>query len=117
MGFVSEWKDNYVVRQVKNLKLPEFDDSETVRREFIFSGKVQRVGFRLEVFELAKRLGLTGWVQNLPEGSVRTQLQGERKRVEFLVEFMTSLKRARVDKVDSIQVEVVKNESGFRIKE
>ena len=117
MGFISEWKDNYVVRQVKNLKLPEFDDSETVRREFIFSGKVQKVGFRLEVFELANRLGLRGWVQNLPDGSVRAQLQGERERVEFLVDFMTSLKRARVDKVDSIQLEVVKDESGFRIKE
>jgi acylphosphatase len=117
MGFISEWKDNYVVRQVKKLKLPEFDDSETVRREFIFSGKVQKVGFRLEVFELANRLGLTGWVENLENGDVKAQLQGGRERIDFLVGFMKSLKRARVDEVTTAQLDCVDDEKSFIIKE
>ncbi len=116
MGFVSEWKDNYVVKQVKNLKLPEFKNSEKVREELVFSGKVQRVGFRLEVFELAKRLELTGWVENLSDGSVRAQVQGDKERIDFLAEFMKSLKRARVDKVLEIQLEVMEDEKGFIIK-
>src|SRR5690554_848325 len=117
MGFISEWQDNYVVKQVKNLKLPEFGESEIAREEVIFFGKVQKVGFRLEIYELAKRLGLTGWVQNLPDGSVRAELQGEKERIDYLVGFMRSLKRARVDKFHSVQVELEDDAKGFTIKE
>ena len=117
MGLISEWQDNYVVKQVRNLKLPEFNNSETIRQEIIFSGKVQKVGFRIEVYELANRLGLTGWVENLPDGSVRAQLQGEMDRIEFLVEFMKSLKRAKVKNVKTSELEILEDEEGFIIKE
>lgn len=117
MGFIRNWQNNYVVKQVENLELPEFKTSETRRREIIFSGRVQKVGFRLEVFELANRLGLTGWVQNLDNGSVRTQLQGGVNRIEFLVNFMESLKRAKVKKVDLIELDIQTDETEFVIKE
>lgn len=117
MGLIDEWKDNYVVKQVKKLKLPEFNGSEIVREEVVFFGKVQKVGFRLEVYELAKRLELTGWVQNLTDGSVRSHLQGEIERIDYLVKFMKSLRRARVEKVHSVQLELVEEEKEFIIKE
>ncbi|MGM0395948.1 MAG: acylphosphatase [Bacillota bacterium] len=117
MGFISDWQNNYVKKQVEDLKLQEFKPSEIRRKEIIFSGKVQKVGFRLEVFELANKLGLTGWVENLPDGSVKSQLQGEEDRIEFLVDFMRSLKRAKVDKVETTELEVLKDEKVFLIKE
>ncbi|WP_422485939.1 acylphosphatase [Gudongella sp. DL1XJH-153] len=117
MGFISEWQNNYVVKQVKNLRLPEFKTTEIRREEIEFSGKVQKVGFRLEVYELANRLGLTGWVENLPDGSVRAQFQGEMDRIEFLVEFMKSLKRAKVKNVKISELEILEDEKGFIIKE
>jgi acylphosphatase len=39
-------------------------------------GRVQGVGFRYYVLRLAGRQGLTGWVANEPDGSVRCVVEG-----------------------------------------
>lgn len=47
------------------------------RRRAIVLGRVQGVGFRRYARERAVDLGLTGWVRNLPDGSVEVWFQGE----------------------------------------
>lgn len=42
----------------------------------IVSGRVQGVWFRAGARQCALRLGLTGWVRNLPDGSVETRAFG-----------------------------------------
>jgi len=42
----------------------------------IFTGRVQRVGFRYHTYELARSLGLTGKVRNLMNGDVEIEVQG-----------------------------------------
>ena len=39
-------------------------------------GRVQGVGFRYAARNHARSLNLNGWVENLPDGSVRTAVQG-----------------------------------------
>jgi acylphosphatase len=39
-------------------------------------GRVQGVGFRFAARNRARELGLRGWVENLPDGSVRCAIQG-----------------------------------------
>lgn len=41
------------------------------------SGMVQGVGFRYSALTRARRLGLTGWVRNLPGGDVETRAFGD----------------------------------------
>ena len=48
------------------------------------SGRVQGVGFRWFVREEARRLGLSGWVTNLPTGEVEVSAGGEASLVERL---------------------------------
>ena len=107
-------QNNYVINQARNVKLPQFEPSEMVRRHFIFSGRVQKVGFRIEVIELAKRLGLTGWVNNLPNGDVEAQLQGAKNKIDFLVSFMESLKRIKITSKKEKDIEVIADEKEFQ---
>ena len=58
-----------------------------VRAHVYVSGRVQGVFFRTEAQDEATRLCVTGWVRNLPDGRVEAVFEGERDRVERLVEF------------------------------
>ena len=58
-----------------------------VRAHVFLSGRVQGVFFRSETKYEAKKLGVSGWVRNLPDGRVEAVLEGEEKSVKELVEF------------------------------
>ncbi len=53
-----------------------------------FEGRVQGVGFRYTAQNLARRLGIDGWVKNLPDGRVELFAQAKQ---EFLEKFVTEL--------------------------
>jgi len=46
-------------------------------RHVIFRGRVQGVGFRFTSQRIARRYGLSGWVRNLPDGTVEMFIQGD----------------------------------------
>jgi len=50
--------------------------------ECIITGRVQMVMFRDFACRRARRLGLSGTVQNLPDSSVRVIAQGEKDKLE-----------------------------------
>lgn len=52
-----------------------------------FTGRVQGVGFRYATLQVAKQFEVCGYVQNLPDGRVILEAEGEREQVEaFLAE-------------------------------
>lgn len=53
-------------------------------RHFIVTGFVQGVGFRWFTMRRAKSLGLTGWVRNLPDGSVEAWAEGDESALDLL---------------------------------
>ena len=55
---------------------------------FKVSGIVQGVFFRQSTREQAELLGITGWVRNLPDGSVEGQATGEEAMLETLREWL-----------------------------
>lgn len=116
MGFnyyLKKLRDAYVVNQVKHIKLPYFEPSPIVRKRLIFSGRVQKVGFRLETYELAKQLNLTGWVKNRKDKNVEAEIQGENDKIIFLIKYMQSLKRASVHDVATNEIPIVNYETDF----
>lgn len=114
MKAIKKFRNDYVIKQVQNAKIPEFPEDEIVRMKFYFSGRVQKVGFRLEISELSKRLGLTGFARNLPNKDVEVELQGQRNKIDFVVSFMQSLKRIKIVKLQCEEMEL-KEEHVFSI--
>jgi DNA ligase D-like protein (predicted 3'-phosphoesterase) len=51
-------------------------------------GKVQGVGFREEIVQRARRLGVMGWVRNAEDGGVHVHAEGPEPAVEELVSFL-----------------------------
>ena len=62
--------------------------SEAARVHAIVRGDVQGVGFRYFVADHARDAGLSGWVRNLPDGSVECVVQGEKDAVDGLLDLL-----------------------------
>jgi len=56
----------------------------------LVSGRVQGVGFRYSTCDEALRLGLAGWVRNLPSGGVEVLAQGAGADVDRLLVWLES---------------------------
>lgn len=70
------------------------------RARVLVSGHVQGVNFRYYTRWQAARNGVTGWVRNLPDGSVEAVFEGTRDAVERMIDWCrTGPPAARVDDV------------------
>ena len=73
-----------------------------VARHYRVGGRVQRVGFRYFVYDLACREGIAGWARNLPDGSVEVAAEGEAESIErFDLALRQGPRGARVDEVET----------------
>jgi acylphosphatase len=76
-----------------------------MRLKAVIRGEVQGVGFRWAVQRQAGELGLTGYAQNLPDGSVRVEAEGDPDRLDLLESFLHQGPRwAEVASLDSQRV-------------
>lgn len=58
----------------------------TLLRSVVFySGRVQGVGFRYTTLQVAKQFEVCGYVQNLPDGRVQLEAEGEKDQVDAFV--------------------------------
>lgn len=57
------------------------------RAKLIIKGIVQGVNFRYYTQREAKKYNLTGWVRNLPDGSVAVLCEGEEENVEAMIQW------------------------------
>jgi acylphosphatase len=79
-------------------------------------GGVQGVGFRFETRARAQSLGLSGWVRNLPDGSVEAAFEGDPERVESMIEWCRRGPHgARVDDIE-VSWEEPTGETGFAVR-
>lgn len=57
-----------------------------MKKHIFISGRVQGVGFRHFTRKNAERLGITGWVKNLPDGRVEAVFEGDEEVVNELIQ-------------------------------
>ncbi len=88
-----------------------------ISKKVIVKGKVQGVFFRDYTKRQAVSLGLTGWVRNLPDGSVETLLSGEEEYVRSMLDwFHDGSPHSKVDEVLVYDSETDKSYSSFDIR-
>ena len=78
------------------------------RYDIIFTGRVQGVFFRATAQEIARRYDVTGWVRNTSSGFVEAHVEGERKSVELLLDWLAvGPPSARVSELEEVSVEPI----------
>ncbi len=81
------------------------------------TGRVQGVWFRGATEAEARRLGVDGWVRNLPDGGVEVLIEGDPAAVRALVAWChTGPAGARVDAVVETAEPCGDDLAGFRIR-
>lgn len=85
-----------------------------IRKHFYFSGRVQGVGFRFQACRIARSLGLTGYVQNLWDGRVEMEAQGEESVVWDLVTALHKQPYIRIENMETADLPL-KEEKGFQM--
>jgi acylphosphatase len=75
-----------------------------VAKHIIFTGRVQGVGFRFTVHRMASLHQLTGFVRNLPNGSVEMLAQGRTEDIDdcirdIEIEFAGYVRDTKIDDV------------------
>ena len=88
-----------------------------ITRHCLITGRVQGVFYRQSTKAQAKKLGLTGWVRNLPDGRVEAVVSGPEPQVAQLIAWMQhGPKAARVDSVQVTELVAEKSYKEFSIK-
>lgn len=85
--------------------------------EVFYEGRVQGVGFRWSVRNVAKGFDVTGWVRNLPDGRVQLQVTGAEEEVRaFLEAIMQSELRAHIREQTENKLPAPLPTRGFEIR-
>jgi acylphosphatase len=74
----------------------------TIIRHVVFSGRVQGVGFRAHVEDLAARTVVGGWVRNRRDGTVEAIFAGDTKAVEDTI--VACRKGSHAASVDGVEI-------------
>lgn len=72
-----------------------------IRAVITISGDVQGAGYRAYLMKIARKAGLTGYVENMPDGTVKVVCEGEKDLIE---RFVSEIKI----KTEIVEVEDVK---------
>lgn len=90
--------------------------SENVRFHIFVSGRVQGVFFRENMRKHAISLGIKGWVKNLNDGRVEAVFEGEKEKVEKIIEWAKKGSiMARIDNLEIVKEEHKGEFSNFTI--
>jgi acylphosphatase len=86
-------------------------------KKILYEGRVQGVGFRFGVRQIAEGFAVAGHAANLPDGRVEVFLQGERAEVEEMEkEIAHSHLEGFIRKQQGEEVAVEAGRRGFQIR-
>ena len=87
-----------------------------IARQVFYEGRVQGVGFRFTVKQIARGFDVVGWVRNLDDGRVELQCSGESAEVEsFLEDLAESELKSHIRSVTVVPIPPLNGVRGFEI--
>lgn len=86
------------------------------RRTCHFSGRVQGVGFRYTVHNLAMPHNVRGYVRNLPDGRVELVMEGPPQDMDYLLDSIRRKMSQFIKRVDTHEEAPSGQFTGFSIK-
>lgn len=72
---------------------------EKICRHIIFYGWVQGVGFRYRAYYAARENGVTGWIRNLPDGSVEAEVEGTESAIDAMIMQIEKGRYVRIERM------------------
>ena len=101
----------------KGAQMAGFDpERDRIREHIIFRGRVQGVGFRYQAMYASRTYGATGWVENLPDGSVEMEVQGTPAAIGKVLTHLRSGHWIRIDDMEVEEIPLVDGERGFGVR-
>lgn len=95
----------------------EFTPPQAQARARVFvSGRVQGVGYRYSTVDEASRLGISGWVRNLPDGRVEAVFEGSEAAVEAMIGWCHKGPPAAVVRDVAVKYETPEGLQGFQAR-
>ncbi len=91
--------------------------NDKIRKEILFYGRVQGVGFRYYAKHGADAFGLTGNIENLYDGSVRMEVQGLSEDIDRLIAFLRQQRFIEIDSMDVKSLPLEESEYSFTVKD
>ena len=88
---------------------------DRIAKHIIFKGQVQGVGFRYTTHRVAARYDVTGFVRNLPDGTVETLVQGQAKEVDACLDDIQEAMAGYIRDLQIKSVPVMPQHGDFRI--
>lgn len=76
-----------------------------VSMEYTFQGSVQGIGFRAHIKKKATELGITGWVKNMDDGSVKAVFSGSPEMISIMEAYCRKIPLSVITSVESKPVE------------
>lgn len=90
---------------------------DKIRVHIFVEGKVQGVFFRQNTLYKAKELGVFGFVRNLPDGRVEAVFEGDKDKVEKMIDWAKEgPKYARVENCEVLYEDYKAEFNNFEIK-
>ena len=87
-----------------------------IRQRIVFSGRVQGVFFRATSAEIAQHHPVTGYVRNLPDGSVEMEVQGEASAVEAFLIAVQDRYAENIRNCERSNIAIVSDEQSYYVR-
>ena len=91
----------------------DMENNKIIRMSITFYGRVQGVGFRYRAKYAADGLGLTGWVQNEWDDTVRMEVQGRREDIRQMIRRINAGTFVNIENMDMKEIPVDPEERSF----